>query len=399
MGWWVERSGGERRQTGPNAARERAIRDEIVHALAAREEPTAAANLIGWCVCFGAALALPFTNALLAPLALRIVAISTTRAAGKRLRACLAAGHPYDRALRWMGASLTFAGVTWAAMLWPILAYWQGRTPALAILCVITVAFGLICALLGPMPRYLALFVAAFAGTTALGVAMMPHPVDPWVLVSIGAMTGGSVTFSLGTAQQGRVLAAALIENRELGEELTSALAHAEYLASHDPLTGLLNRRMLFDEAGPVPDHAGHDRQVLAIDLDHFKIVNDRFGHDVGDRVLIAVAGTVNELLRQLPGGPHFAMRLGGEEFMVLLAGIDAQTARAAADALHRRIAEVAPGLIDGGDAPAGLVTSASLGMAPCPADTPLATAMGLADALLYAAKQAGRNRVFQQAA
>ena len=93
-----------------------------------------------------------------------------------------------------------------------------------------------------------------------------------------------------------------------------AALAHQ---ATHDALTDLPNRSLLLDHLGLALARATRDRHLVAllfIDLDRFKTINDRFGHDIGDELLVAVAGRISEVLRPA----DTVARLGGDEFVIL---------------------------------------------------------------------------------
>lgn len=159
-----------------------------------------------------------------------------------------------------------------------------------------------------------------------------------------------------------------------------SGLEHREqlsYLATHDPLTGVRNRRGLSELLAAHPDAA-----LLVCDLDHFKRVNDRHGHDVGDRVL----ARFGELLRELSRAGDVPMRLGGEEFCVVLPETDRAGAILAAERLRvetsRRMRDMIP---EGITVSIGVATNS---------DGSLDAQMLLAaaDRGLYAAKQAGRD-------
>jgi diguanylate cyclase (GGDEF)-like protein len=153
------------------------------------------------------------------------------------------------------------------------------------------------------------------------------------------------------------------------------------HLATHDPLTGVRNRRGL-DELLAQQANAA----LLVCDLDHFKRVNDRYGHDVGDRVL----ERFGDLLRELSREQDVPMRLGGEEFCILLPDTDRAGAIRAAERLRvetsRRMGELVPERI-----------TVSIGVA-MNADGELdgRTLLAAADRGLYAAKQAGRDRSFE---
>ena len=122
------------------------------------------------------------------------------------------------------------------------------------------------------------------------------------------------------------------------------------------------------------------------IDLDHFKQVNDRHGHDAGDRVLRHVADRIRERLRP----SDVACRLGGEEFCIFLADTGAEQGRHVADDLRHTI-ETSPFCHAGQD----IALTTSIGIAELGRDGDTLEALfGAADRRLYDAKQAGRNRV-----
>jgi len=124
------------------------------------------------------------------------------------------------------------------------------------------------------------------------------------------------------------------------------------------------------------------------LDIDHFKQVNDTYGHPVGDRVLQAVTLACLDALRQNDS----LGRLGGEEFVALLPGTDAEGALLVAERLRRQVAEAATVLDEGG---AELRVTVSLGIAMLePGEASAGDLLQRADAALYRAKEAGRNRV-----
>lgn len=174
-----------------------------------------------------------------------------------------------------------------------------------------------------------------------------------------------------------------------LDKERTRAMrlaAEAQYLAQTDPLTGLANRRRTMIqlekcieqcEAGDSP------LALIAFDIDHFKLVNDTYGHQVGDEVLVRIA----EIARGQVRASDLIGRTGGEEFVWLLPDASEAEATAAAMRLCEAIAT--------GSGVDGLPTvTASIGYSVWqPGDT-ASSLLGRADAALYAAKDAGRNRV-----
>ncbi|MGY1785016.1 GGDEF domain-containing protein [Geodermatophilus sp. SYSU D00698] len=159
-------------------------------------------------------------------------------------------------------------------------------------------------------------------------------------------------------------------------------------LSLRDPLTGLHNRRHVDDEL-PRMLADGALLWVALLDLDHFKRVNDTCSHAVGDEVLRTVAGIVQDL--PAPGTASLVARLGGEEFLVVLAGADAAAAARYLEDVRSAVAAHAWGPLTG-----DLPVTVSIGAASTsevPDRTP-AQLLGRADARLYRAKREGRDRV-----
>lgn len=166
--------------------------------------------------------------------------------------------------------------------------------------------------------------------------------------------------------------------------ELREKLEEARDNARRDPLTDLPNRRAL-EEAYAAQASSGSGICLAVCDVDHFKSVNDRFGHAVGDRVLKAIA----EALAQTCSG-HLVARYGGEEFAVLFTGVSVEKARTTLDAARATVATKRYRLRES-DAPLGEITF-SAGLVAAETGEGLSTVFHRADRLLYAAKTAGRN-------
>ena len=364
------------------------VRLETVKALAEQERHTLFANVIGLLGCFLAAVMLPFNWQLFAAIGLRAVAITSTRLLANRLRGELAAGKCYQASLRALTISLSFAGFTWAALLWPVLGQLESGGFYFLIMGVAIVGVSLICAMLGALPTIMFCFLLTFTTSLFTGLGLQPGPVSWAVLFACAAMAGGMILFSIGMARQNLQMSRALVQNRRLSEDLCEALEHAEFLSLHDPMTGLKNRRAFFEVEGHLAASDSR-RHVAAIDLDHFKAINDTYGHAVGDRVIVECAKVLRDVARAAPGGPHCAVRLGGEEFLLLLRGQEVVTAAAIAETVRRRIAAIdLSALAD------GITVSASIGLAECAPNQSLEKALLAADKALYEAKQNGRDRV-----
>jgi diguanylate cyclase len=189
---------------------------------------------------------------------------------------------------------------------------------------------------------------------------------------------------------------AKLSESQERVALLESYLNDATRDASTDGLTGLLNRRA-FDSAlrcaAAEAMNSGADLGFILIDVDHFKRVNDEWGHAVGDEVLRQSASL---LMRTVRGGDLVA-RYGGEEFAVILDGTGRRGAIAVAENLREAVsthAFVVPHEVDGVQDEACLHVTISAGISCYIAGEAIGNWLGRADAALYRAKHAGRNRV-----
>jgi two-component system, cell cycle response regulator len=156
--------------------------------------------------------------------------------------------------------------------------------------------------------------------------------------------------------------------------------------AERDWLTGLYNRRYFARELERLAGEQGGGWFSLAVvDLDHFKSINDRFGHEVGDQVLIRVGALLCEVLRQ----PDVIVRSGGEEFLVLMPLTEANAAAACSERIRRSIREERwTRLAD------GLTVTASVGVASTDDPSQLEALARVADHRLYEAKRSGRDRV-----
>jgi diguanylate cyclase (GGDEF)-like protein len=176
---------------------------------------------------------------------------------------------------------------------------------------------------------------------------------------------------------------------QERTAELTAANEALQRLIVTDPLTGLLNRRALRNlmrrEFERSRRHR-HDLAVIMFDLDHFKRVNDRFGHLAGDAVLSHVAGVATRSVRATDA----LARYGGEEFVIVAPETDPMEAQMLAERVREAIASSSV-VFEGQQ----LAVTASFGVAfLCARDGDQDALIGRADAALYAAKGAGRNCV-----
>ena len=168
-------------------------------------------------------------------------------------------------------------------------------------------------------------------------------------------------------------------------EEVQAKNRELEFLANHDPLTHLLNRRSFNKSFYQVFEHAKkHSSELSCImcDIDHFKSVNDRYGHLTGDNVIKMVAGLLHKYFRQ----EDLLGRYGGEEFCVVLPEIERQQAAKIADRVRKAIKD---------DSSSGVQVTMSFGVSSLQENTSEPDELtNQADKALYIAKESGRNRV-----
>jgi diguanylate cyclase (GGDEF)-like protein len=168
-----------------------------------------------------------------------------------------------------------------------------------------------------------------------------------------------------------------LVDHTETALERLIFRDQLEHLANHDPSTGLLNRRAL---AGISSATAA---ALVLCDLDHFKAVNDSYGHEIGDAVINRFADVLRSMLRK----GDLAIRLGGDEFLVLLVGEDLESAHSVAERLLESTPVAMASLVP-------LVVTVSIGLTVIEKGEVFVDALRRADAALYAAKKVGRNRL-----
>jgi len=162
-----------------------------------------------------------------------------------------------------------------------------------------------------------------------------------------------------------------------------------EVAATTDDLTGILNRRAFIERANAERDRANRSKAslcLLMIDIDHFKKVNDTYGHDVGDLALKELVRIVGKDLRS----SDLLGRLGGEEFALLLPETDITGAEILANRIRSHVENNQMPLTTG-DA---LTMTISGGLVCWPEDQDYTTTLKVADELLYAAKDGGRNQI-----
>ncbi len=237
----------------------------------------------------------------------------------------------------------------------------------------------------GPAGPWLAIPAVALAVRFRLRGVIAGSVLTSAIMVVIALTTNGAFHSPLPSFLWLTADIALIVSNVGYTLALLGSDLHHRGEALIDPLTGLLNRKALEARVAELSEQARVNRQPVALvvgDLDHFKSINDRHGHVIGDAVLRAAAYRIRTVLRAY----DLAYRLGGEEFLVVLPGADPTDAAAVAESLRAGI--------DAEDAE-GIRFTMSFGVSASDGgEFDFAAVFERADAALYVAKSEGRNRV-----
>ena len=245
---------------------------------------------------------------------------------------------------------------------------------------------------LGPLGAALATVIVAIVGSlgTVLAAKAVASSPDEVTLKVFNFQLNLAVLFltalPIGAAMAQRVqLERDLTDEKERADRFASDMAS---LANVDDLTGLATRRFFLDQLDTMASTARRISQPLTlamIDIDHFKPINDNFGHAVGDAVLMAIGAACRTAVR----ADDVIGRLGGEEFAMLMPLTDQETAYRIVDRLREAVAAIAIPTVDGRT----VSVTISIGMAMF-ADQAIDRLLLDADRALYLAKERGRNRI-----
>jgi diguanylate cyclase len=226
------------------------------------------------------------------------------------------------------------------------------------------------------------------AALTAFFLTLVPATV--WLFATgellAMSMAVGGILLAIGGSRATNLLTETLRSNIRLRHEVERARKVAEDLARTDSLTGLYNRRAFSEAGGIAVDYCRRHQlpvTVLQLDLDHFKRINDTFGHAAGDEALRAFG----RLLRASLRSSDICGRLGGEEFAVVLPHTPVNEARVVAEKLRVACSRIA---IDIAGEPFGFTVSAGVAYG----SYDLEALLGRADEAMYQAKLLGRNRI-----
>ncbi len=253
----------------------------------------------------------------------------------------------------------------------------------------------------------LAVFAVSYQ---VLRAALLGHPLAKVMIVAFGALAVSIVLYialfvgllawhpalvhslAIGTWIESILLAVAIGTHvkdlRGQQRQLAARTQELSLLSQIDPLTGLSNRRA-YDAVVPVEiercQRRGRTASLLVVDIDHFKQVNDNYGHSFGDSVIRMLGATIANSVRST----DYAYRYGGEEFVVLLPGLDRSMALEVAERIMREFTNCSPSAPDG----TRPFFSVSIGLAQLRRDDNPARLFSRADSAMYRAKQEGRCR------
>jgi diguanylate cyclase (GGDEF)-like protein len=237
---------------------------------------------------------------------------------------------------------------------------------------------------------FLAVALAAYFGTPRGAMIRLACAIAVCATPFLYSSAQAQILFTLrfvALAATAAVLVGIILYNRR---ELAQAEEVARELASHDPLTGLPNRRAFTDSVGRTLQRAsrpvGSPMSIAMIDLDNFKRVNDTFGHAAGDRVLQAIASALEDVTR--PG--DFVARIGGDEFALVAHGVDTSVSRALS---ARCVSAVEAAVAEAGYSDCAVSATVGFALFPYHGRT-LDSLVEAADSALMDAKHGGKRRV-----
>jgi diguanylate cyclase (GGDEF)-like protein len=287
---------------------------------------------------------------------------------------------------RYRDPSLTLAQITWATLSVMVTVYFFDQMRMVLLMYYLLVmVFGAFRLRWGGFAYTTGLAVAAYG--VVIWLLAHLHPRSLHLELELVRWAGFAITlscFSLVGGELSRLRRWVGLQNRDLKQ----AVAKIQELAITDELTGLYNRRHILEileQQRGMARRGGHRFVVGFADLDHFKRLNDRLGHQAGDHALQEVARLAVASTR----GVDYVARFGGEEFILVLVQTGLPEAELVAERIRAGVAASGLGREKGGEA-----LTISLGLAQHEPGEPVEETLARADRALYRAKQAGRNRV-----
>ncbi len=300
---------------------------------------------------------------------------------------------PTEPAIRQWLVMEAVAGMIWGTMFAPLgVTLMHGIAPStISVSLIVTITSGALVS--ATVPRLPHALLGGFTATSVPTILYFYSGFGPIVVIAILALLPGLLWMVTVLKTQADRNIRTEMEVGYLSRQLQESLERADYLARHDSLTGLLNRRDFAERAEQIRRQTG-DRptSAIVIDLDRFKSINDQFGHDIGDQVLVACAEMFRAQIAEYEGSffSHgLAARWGGEEFVLLLFGCTQERAGQSAECIR-----LATQQLKCANWPESLSISCSIGVNEWRSNEPLSQALIRADHAMYQAKNSGRNAV-----
>lgn len=326
----------------------------------------------------------------------RLLSLVCSVSLARRIQKAMHKGRDITRDLSLLSLSSAAATFSWGAFLWPLDISYDNSMASFIIILAVILAVSLQSV---TNAYHRPVLHAVLAGAI---LAITPKIYGIYDVTGIGLGLGALVLLMIVYAYarineaRARKMVVLQIKNRRISQRLqkanakiSEALAEAMWHAQRDPLTGLRNRRAFLDSLHETLDEGQplNGSYLCLLDIDHFKTVNDTFGHNVGDRVLKAASKVLKGLEKQ--GQLLLTGRWGGEEFVILVSAANPLDAQTRLEVVRQQI-----GLIHetSEDWPEGLRVKASAGAAHLVEASEIDNALHAADAQLYDAKNRGRN-------
>ena len=327
---------------------------------------------------------------------LRLASLTFNNVQSHKVLSALREGRDCDRSLRALTIGTGLAAFTWGLFLWPLPI---SEANPMAVFIVILAVILAITLHSVTTAFYRPAFYSMLCGSTlSIGAKIFAIHSVVGPGLPIGALVLVAILFAYARINeaQARETIALQIKNRRMSERLKAAnvriqnaLDQATWYAERDPLTGLRNRRAFLDYTERALErHRDLDNLYLCLlDIDHFKQINDRYGHQMGDSVLKAVSALLQS--EEETGEVLVTGRWGGEEFIMLLTGENPLHAHTRMELVRQRIGQSHRVTRDW---PEGLTVKASAGAAQINSEEGIDRALSVADAALYKAKDVGRD-------
>ncbi|MEP2102052.1 MAG: GGDEF domain-containing protein [Parasphingorhabdus sp.] len=339
-------------------------------------------GVIGWIA------SLTDNRALWIFLGLQIIAQFAITASSQWLRSAIEMGKKTTiRKNLWMMAEAS-SGIIWAAMMLDVGVLIGGSDAVLTTWVTILVTMVVSVLLAAPIAGIAFPLLGGFTAAVAAGILLFGKDFSNFAELALAFMCLALFIIAKAVNLQAHKSCHDGIEVERLSQRLAEELQRTSWLSQHDSLTGLLNRSALQERIAELGDMPS---PLILLDIDHFKQINDSYGHGQGDEVIAAVSACISETLEEA-APDALAARWGGEEFIIALPDCNSPDCKTdAADIAEHLRSAVAK--LTHQDWPARLRVTGSLGVACGPASA-FSVTFKSADSAMYEAKEQGRNRV-----